>query len=253
MLRTSVSRVSASAVALRTGARLGSRGGGGLARQRVLTTSTGPTTPRTITVNQVPQTLNQIPPTVNQVPPTVLVVEGLPPARYAMSMRIMHWTMAGLVIGAVVAVQTAMDQPKTPEGNARRGELMFYHKSCGLTAALLLPIRLVMRFATVIPPTVPAPLPMMWAASLTHYGLYLGMIWMAGTGVLMGYYGARGFPFWVTTLNIGTLDKKTATDNYNWHKQVGFWWKFLIPLHVAGAFSHWALGQRVFVRMNPLW
>jgi len=37
-------------------------------------------------------------------------------------------------------------------------------------------------------------------------------------------------------------------------RSFGHYWKFLVPLHVAGAFSHWPLGQRIFARMNPfLW
>jgi hypothetical protein len=57
--------------------------------------------------------------------------------------------MAGGIIGCVGAVQAAMSQPKTPEGNLKRGNLMNAHKSFGLLLAGLVPLRVAMRFMSV--------------------------------------------------------------------------------------------------------
>lgn len=35
------------------------------------------------------------------------------------------------------------------------------------------------------------------------------------------------------------------------HKQLGTYGKFLVPLHVAGAFTHYFRGHTIFSRVNP--
>ena len=35
------------------------------------------------------------------------------------------------------------------------------------------------------------------------------------------------------------------------HKTLGTYGKYLIPLHVGGAFSHYFRGQTIFARVNP--
>ena len=42
-----------------------------------------------------------------------------------------------------------MGQPKTKEGNQKRGKLMNLHKSFGLLVAILMPMRLGLRFTSV--------------------------------------------------------------------------------------------------------
>jgi len=159
---------------------------------------------------------------------------------YPYSMKIMHWTMAALVIGGVGTVLAAQDQPKTPEGNKRRAELMFWHKSAGLTVSLLLPVRVWMRFTSRLPASLPVAAPMHFASQATHFGLYGGLFFMATTGVAMGWYSNRGalfagrgassvltrracllqgYPFWVTTFPTWGTDPELTKTTYKWHKE----------------------------------
>jgi cytochrome b561 len=184
-------------------------------------------------------------------PNRALSTDPLVPDLYSRSLRVMHFVMAGLVLGAVGTVVTATDQPKTPAGDARRGTLMFWHKSMGLAVAMLLPLRLGMRYSAHIPAPLPAPAVQLLAAQLTHLALYGGMLFMAITGVTMGYTSGRGMPFFFTTFQVDGKDPATAKQAYGLHKQFGHWWKLTIPLHFMGALAHAAQGQRIFARMNP--
>ena len=42
-----------------------------------------------------------------------------------------------------------------------------------------------------------------------------------------------------------------AKQSFNIHKQLGTYGKYLIPLHVAGAFQHSLRGHAIFSRINP--
>lgn len=68
----------------------------------------------------------------------------------------------------------------------------------------------------------------------------------------MGYYGGKGLPFFgITIPGASKANGEIAKQSFWWHKNVGQYWKFVIPLHVAGAFTHVAKGQPIFTRMNP--
>jgi hypothetical protein len=43
----------------------------------------------------------------------------------------------------------------------------------------------------------------------------------------------------------------SSVQGFSIHKQMGTYGKFLIPLHVGGAFSHFFRGQTIFARVNP--
>jgi len=45
----------------------------------------------------------------------------------------------------------------------------------------------------------------------------------------------------------GDVTKKAV----GYHKTVGYYGKYIIPVHVGGALAHFGMGQRIFARMNP--
>ena len=146
-----------------------------------------------------------------------------------------------------------MEQPKTPEGNKERGDLMFWHKSFGAFVFFTAPVRVLVRLGTKTPPHLPGPAIMQSLSSLSHLALYGGLLFMASSGVGMAYNSAKPIPFFFTELNLvrEQPDGATAKQLYKLHKQVGYWWKFMVPLHVGAAGLHFVQGHRIFSRINP--
>eukprot|EP00282_Hemiselmis_andersenii_P008425 CAMPEP_0114141802 /NCGR_PEP_ID=MMETSP0043_2-20121206/18104_1 /TAXON_ID=464988 /ORGANISM="Hemiselmis andersenii, Strain CCMP644" /LENGTH=218 /DNA_ID=CAMNT_0001235971 /DNA_START=47 /DNA_END=703 /DNA_ORIENTATION=- len=175
------------------------------------------------------------------------VIEGYSPA-----MKVMHWFMAGGILGVVGTVQMAMSQPKTKEGNEARGKLMNAHKSFGLLMAIAIPVRLALRFTSKIPAPLPGATWEHMAATAAHWALYGGMIVMPASGVAMGYFGGKGLPFFGMTIpGASKPNGAIAKNTFKVHKQVGQYWKYVIPAHVAGSVTHFAKGQAIYTRMNP--
>ena len=74
-------------------------------------------------------------------------------------------------------------------------------------------------------------------------------------GIVMGYFSGNGVPFFGTKFsgksNASADDKAIAKQSFGIHKFIGYWGKFLIPLHVSAAGLHYFRGQAIFARMNP--
>jgi cytochrome b561 len=72
-------------------------------------------------------------------------------------------------------------------------------------------------------------------------------------GVVMGYYGGRGLPFFFTTIpGAKPAVPSIAKPAYEWHKLAGQVLEIMIPVHVLGSAFHVVKGQKIFARMNPL-
>jgi cytochrome b561 len=78
---------------------------------------------------------------------------------------------------------------------------------------------------------------------------------MPASGIAMGYYGGKGLPFFWTTIPGASAESKSgeiAKQSFKIHKTLGTYGKFLIPVHIAGAFKHTLTGGSViFSRINP--
>jgi len=67
---------------------------------------------------------------------------------------------------------------------------------------------------------------------------------MPVTGVAMGYFGGKGIPFFGTTFapasgEMGKAkDGKLAGKAYKLHKQIGWYFKWFIPVHVGAVGVH---------------
>ena len=184
--------------------------------------------------------------------------EGAVVERYALSMRWMHWTMGSVILGGIGSVLYAQSLPEEERDymkpSARYSQAMWYHKSCGMTVAILVPFRVGMMLVQKRPGMVPGSDRVTHAAATTtHYVLYGLFTWMAATGVGMQYASGNNMPFWFTEFETGPYYKDSAKAdwNYNWHALVGKYGKFLIPVHVGGALVHQARGHAIFTRMNP--
>lgn len=191
--------------------------------------------------------------TTTAAPPAVPPLE-----RYSRPIRVLHAAQALAIVGAIGSVTAAMQQPKTKEGQQKRGEAMFWHKSLGSFVFATLPIRAYYRMQPGASPGIPGPAMKRMAAQLMHGSLYGGAAFMAVTGLVMTFYSGKGLPVFVTTLTqfkTSNLDKdengRLAKLFHQIHTSFGYYWKVLVPLHVAGGVFSYTQGLRTFARMNP--
>ena len=170
---------------------------------------------------------------------------------YPLAMKYMHWGMGGGILGAVGFVKMAQN---TKDKKAK-GNYMWYHKSFGLLAAGLLFPRIGLRFVSKVPALMPGPAWEHLAAKATHAAMYGFIAFMPISGVAMGYYGGKGLPFFWTKVPGASKENKNgklAKTSYQWHKWVGQYGVYLIPLHVgAVGYHHLFKGQAILARMNP--
>merc|ERR1711862_159541 len=143
-----------------------------------------------------------------------------------------------------------------------KGAWMFRHKSLGLLTGLVVAPRLGYRALNAAKFRIGHPTGTGTmegrAADLSHALLYGFMTVMPATGIAMGYFGGKGLPFFWTTLPgaVRTEDNKVEHGNiakqaFSIHKQLGVYGKYLIPVHVAGAFKHSFMGHNIWSRINP--
>src|SRR5258708_24118861 len=113
-----------------------------------------------------------------------------PAPRYPLTVIVLHWTIAAAVVGLLALGWWMQTIPKNPVGP--RADAYNLHKSIGLTALLLMAVRLARR-ASHRPPELP-PLPI-WqarAAGAVHALLYVLMFLDAASGSLGA--AVSGFP-----------------------------------------------------------
>ncbi|KAL3945165.1 MAG: hypothetical protein SGBAC_000768 [Bacillariaceae sp.] len=181
---------------------------------------------------------------------------SVPKTAYSIAAANLHWLTAIPAVGCVATVLKAQEAPKE-----EKGMWMHRHKSLGLlTGMIVVPrvgYRLFQRSAYKVFPLEGSKLEHM-AADAVHVGLYAFMTIMPASGIAMGYYGGKGLPFFWTTLPGITKTPenkketgKIAGQSFKIHKTLGTYGKFLIPLHVGGAFSHVFKGQPIFSRILP--
>jgi len=113
-----------------------------------------------------------------------------PAPRYPLTVIVLHWAIAAAVVGLMVLGWWMQTIPKDPVGP--RADAYNLHKSIGLTALLLMAVRLAWRASHRPPQLPPLPLWQARAAHAVHALLYLFMFLDA----LSGYLGSAvsGFP-----------------------------------------------------------
>ena len=75
---------------------------------------------------------------------------------------------------------------------------------------------------------------------------------MPASGIVMGYFGGKGLPFfWTTIPGASTPQGSVAKQAFSIHKTLGTYGKFLIPIHIGGALKHQVFGKPIWSRVNP--
>ena len=175
---------------------------------------------------------------------------------YARSIATFHWTMAGGMLLTFGFVELAK---RTPKDDPTKWKYMHYHKSFGLLMGALLLGRIGRRFIFVdrigdIPGKLPGPVIMHRLGELSHYTMYGFMIFMPVTGILMGYFGGKGVPFFATKIPGASEENKQpniAKNAYKYHKVVGKVFEIAVGIHISAALFHHAQAHKPFSRMNP--
>eukprot|EP00009_Paramoeba_aestuarina_P001592 CAMPEP_0201516840 /NCGR_PEP_ID=MMETSP0161_2-20130828/8077_1 /ASSEMBLY_ACC=CAM_ASM_000251 /TAXON_ID=180227 /ORGANISM="Neoparamoeba aestuarina, Strain SoJaBio B1-5/56/2" /LENGTH=161 /DNA_ID=CAMNT_0047914127 /DNA_START=311 /DNA_END=793 /DNA_ORIENTATION=- len=150
---------------------------------------------------------------------------------YGPALSALHWMGAlgfiGCTISGYVATTIPWDKKKTtPEKFQFKLQLMHLHKSVGLLMLGLMIPRLAVRLGSKIPPAPPGPAWEVYAGHASHLALYGAMIFMPVSGVIFGYLGGKGIPFFWT--KVPGADKETAKEYgavtkwfFTQHKNVG--------------------------------
>jgi cytochrome b561 len=181
--------------------------------------------------------------------------------KYPGGVQAMHWLSGGSMLSCVGLILHVQSLPSwkecNPEEKASKMNSMFLHKSFGTLACALLIPRLAVRLASKIPPPPEGHFVEQMAGKASHLAMYGFAIAMPVTGVTMGYMGGKGLPFFTTTFKpasgeIGKAkDGKLAGKAYKLHKQLGWYFKWFVPVHVGAVGVHAVQGQNLLARITP--
>jgi len=171
--------------------------------------------------------------------------------RYTSTAKALHWLMAILFFGLLALGFYMHDLPLSPE----KLKLYSWHKWAGVTAFLLVLVRLAWR-VTHLPPALPASMPriMQLAAHAGHFALYALMIAIPLSGWLMS--SAKGFQtVWFGVLPIpDLLDKNKELGDLLAivHKGLNLLFVAVLAGHIGAALKHHFIDRDdILTRMLP--
>lgn len=170
--------------------------------------------------------------------------------RYSPPAIVFHWALA-ILIPTMIGLGWYMLSIEEQPGSAWYFDL---HKSLGISAAILIVLRLVWRRRNP-PAALPENMPA-WqvrAARLTHPILYLLMLLMPLTGYLGASFSGDGVAFFgLPTPDWIAKDDALKEQFFNVHSIIAWILVGVISLHILAAFKHLLINKDgVFQRMLP--
>jgi cytochrome b561 len=156
----------------------------------------------------------------------------------------LHWGMALLIL---VNISLGFGHEWVDRATSR--QMMWFHKSIGLTVLFLAVFRLIWRLTHRIP-ALPDHTPAWekWAARLSHWALYAVIIALPLVGWLMSSASPRNapIPFWGLEMfklpgfaDMDTALRKAQTHTYgDRHEQLAWILITLVTIHVLAALKH---------------
>eukprot|EP00854_Cymbomonas_tetramitiformis_P034420 gene34420-biopygen29274 len=171
---------------------------------------------------------------------------------YSTGLKWLHWAVGGSMATTVYYVKAA----QWTDDKKLKGQYMQLHKSWALVALGLIVPRVALRLTSKMPGPLPGmgPFPMLehYGAAASHLALYAGMLFLPISGVAMGYFGGKGLPFFGNVIpGASEPDGKIAGTAFKYHKLVGSWFPYLIPIHISGAMAHTFAGHTIWRRITP--
>jgi cytochrome b561 len=174
------------------------------------------------------------------------------PRSYDLTLRTLHWLMAALVLLAIALGAAAA---LLPAGVGARPALLFVHKSLGMTALVLVVLRVGCRLAVGAPPYGDTLGALMQAAARGEQAaLYALMAALPVTGYVTSTAGGHevswfGLFAWPAVV---APDKALASRAAEAHLVLAWAVGALVALHLAAAAWHyWVKRDDIFARMWP--
>ena len=148
-----------------------------------------------------------------------------------------HWGMALLLLGLVISGYQAEQLPPA----AQKAALLWWHKSFGLTALMLVLARLVWRRADQ-PPALPEPMSQLRRrlAGISHFLLYALMVIQPLSGMIMSRAAGYPSPFFGLWQVPPLAEKNQALAGVLHEVHEYGWWllALLATMHLAAALHH---------------
>lgn len=149
--------------------------------------------------------------------------------KYHLSIRILHWLMAAIIITMIILGFT-MNTP----------ELYGVHKSLGVTILILFFVRVAARNIYKVP-ELPAQIAKRERvlAKLGHYSLYILFLAMPLSGWLMSNWAGHPVKlFGLELFNLVEMDKPLGKAAKEAHEILAYTLIFIISLHILGFLKH---------------
>lgn len=159
------------------------------------------------------------------------------PERYPLLMRILHWTMALLILGMIAA---GLYMTSLPEEDPSRMQIYGLHKSFGVLVLLLVFVRVLVRLRSTVPP-LPEKIPQTEAvlARLGHFVLYLLIFAVPLAGIAMS--NSFGYPveFFGLALPFSFPENKEIASLFaEAHELLAFGLLAIVGIHVLAVIKH---------------
>ena len=172
-------------------------------------------------------------------------------AHYTATAKLIHWLMAALLFGLLALGVYMTELPLSPQ----KLQLYSWHKWAGVTAFLLLLLRLLWRLKNP-PPPLPESMSKttQWVAHAGHFALYALMVAIPLSGWLMS--SAKGFQ----TVYFGVLpipdligkNKELGQLLAEVHETLAWLLVLLVVGHTAAALKHHFIDKDdILIRMSP--
>jgi cytochrome b561 len=175
-----------------------------------------------------------------------------PAPRYDTTLRVLHWLMAAIIL---VAIALGVVAAILPRGAALRPELLMVHKSLGMTALVLIALRVVWRLIVGAPPYSAALGALSrLSAHAAHVALYALMIAMPVSGYVNSVAGGHPAPWFGLFEFPALVGKNEALAHRASFAHYWLAWAIgaVLALHLAAVAWHvWVKRDDVFARMGP--
>ena len=177
-------------------------------------------------------------------------------AKYDRVQIILHWLIAVIILAMIALGLYMVELPKQselpPGEESVRAFYFLLHKSLGLTAAMLIVLRIIWRL-THKAPALPDTLSR-WqqrAAGAVQGLLYTVMIAMPLSGYLQSMYSSYDTKFWGLVLpRLAEANSEMRETFTEIHEVLAFVFISLIVLHIAAAIKHHIGGAGISERMS---
>jgi cytochrome b561 len=174
------------------------------------------------------------------------------PSRYSSAQKVLHWTMAVLIVVMVTVGLTMTNMGDGPVKNF----LYELHKSTGLVVLTLALIRIAVRRTRSAPPLEPMPEWQRKAAYASHYSMYVLIVLVPLAGWIATSYCCKPVNlFWTVPVSLPIPDAPTmeaAAPLFLVHFTLAFMLAAIVTVHVTAALHHhFVKRDRTLLRMLP--